>query len=141
MPFLNNSRVLFCNILKEDSFTQKFQIVVELTEDDAADAEAAGLTVKTKEYDSKPQFQVTFKSKYPAPVVDSMTKPYDLRGQEIGRGSIVNVKYSFRDWTSPCKTETGTASDLSAVQLVTLKEAGAGGFEEVAAGSSEAGDY
>ena len=140
MPFLNDAKVLFCNILKEDSFTNKYQIVVELTEDQSADAEAAGLTVKNKEYDSKPQFQVTFKSKYPCAVVDTMTKPYDLRGQEIGRGSTVNVKYSFRSWTSPCKTKTGTASDLSAIQLVSLKEAGAGGFEELTSGD-DAGDY
>ena len=131
MAFLNNAQVVFCNVTKEDSFSGKFQLVVELSEDAAADAEEAGIKVKTKEYEGKTQHLATFKSQYPPAVVDSMAKAYDLKNQEIPRGSIVNVKYTLRDWTSPCKTKRGTATDLSALQLVDLKEASAGGFEDI----------
>lgn len=131
MPFLNKAQVVFCNVTKEDSFSQKFQIVVQVSEDQAADAEEAGIQIKTKEYDGKTQYQATFKSKFPPAIVDSMTKPYDLQNQEIPRGSIVNVKCSFRNWTSPCKTKSGVGQDLSAIQLVELKEAGSSGFEDV----------
>ena len=131
MSMLNNAKVVFSNVTKEDSFSQKFQIVVELTEDAAADAEQGGVQVKTKEYEGKTQYLATFKSKYPPAIVDSMAKAYDLKNQEIPRGSIVNVKHTFRDWVSPCKTKKGIGQDLSALQLVDLKESGSAGFEDV----------
>ena len=141
MPFLNDAQVVFCNITKEDSFSGKYQIVVQMTEDQAADAEEQGIAVKTKEYDGKTQHQATFKSKYPPAIVDGATKPYALNGQELPRGSEVNIKCSFRDWVSPCKTKKGTGQDLSAVQVVTMAEAGAGGFEDVSGFSDEKSDY
>ena len=140
--FLNKAEVVFCNVTKEDSFSGKYQIVVQISEDQAADAEEAGIQVKTKEYDGKTQHQATFKSKFPPAIVDGATKPYNLDGQEITRGSLVNIKGSFRNWTSPCKTKQGVGQDLSAVQIVELKEAGAGGFEDVSGFTADdASDY
>ena len=139
MAFLNKVQVVFSNVLKEDDFSQKYQVVVQMTEDQAADAEEAGITIKTKEYDGKTQYQAVFKSKYIPAIIDGATKPYKL-DSEIPRGSIVNVKCSFRNWTSPCKTKTGTGQDLSAIQLVELKDAGSAGFEDISAFSQDDND-
>tara|TARA_R110000851_G_scaffold167685_1_gene313402 strand:- start:1200 stop:1649 length:450 start_codon:yes stop_codon:yes gene_type:complete len=140
MPFLNKCKVVFCNVTTQDSFSQKYQIVVQMSEDQAADAEEAGIQVKTKEYDNKTQYQATFKSKFAPAIVDGATKPYNLDGQEIPRGSLVNIKCSFRDWVSPCGTKKGTGQDLSAVQVCEMAEAGSSGFEDVSGFSDEAGD-
>jgi hypothetical protein len=136
MSFLNKVQVVFCNVIKIDSFTQKFQVVVQMSEDQAADAEEAGLIIKTKEYDGKTQYQATFKTKFIPAIIDGATKPYKL-DNEIPRGSTINIKYSFRDWISPCGTKKGTGQDLSAIQLVDMKEASAAGFEDISGFSDE----
>lgn len=129
MPVLKNTPVLFSNVTNVDDFSQKYQIVVQLTEDQAADAEAAGIKVKTKEYDGKTQFQVAFKSKFRPRIVgaDGRTD-VDLHGSEIGRGSVVSVQYKLREWTAPGK-KAGTSSDLIAVQILKMEQAGAMEFE------------
>jgi hypothetical protein len=130
MAVLKNVSVLFSNVLNEDDFSNKYQIVVSLTEDQAADAEAANLKVKTKEFDGKTQYQVTFKSKYRPRIVGNVaSQDFDLQGSEIGRGSVISVQYKFRDWVSPSKT-SGTSSDLIAVQVISLKAQGNMEFED-----------
>lgn len=139
MPLLNNVKVLFSNVLNIDDFSKKYQLVVDMTEEQAADAEAAGVRIRNKEYEGKAQFQATFKTQFRPPVVDPAKNPQDLGGAEIGRGSLVNIQYSFRDWVSPDKTKKGTATDLAGVQVLKL-QAGAGGeFEEVAVGDTDDG--
>ena len=130
MAVIKNTQVLFSNVTNVDDFSGKYQIVVSLTEEQAADAEAAGLKVKTKEYDGKTQYQVTFKSKFRPRIVGQVaSKDFDLEGAEIGRGSTVSVQYKFREWTAPGK-KTGTSSDLVAVQILDLKSQGAMEFED-----------
>lgn len=138
MPVLKNTTVLFSNVVNVDDFSQKYQIVVSLTEDQAADAEAAGIKVKTKEYDGKTQYQAVFKSKFrPRVVGRDSSKDYELHGSEIGRGSEVSVQYKLREWTAPGK-KAGTSSDLVAVQILDLKAQGAMEFDDV--GGAEDGD-
>lgn len=135
MAVLKNVSVLFSNVVHEDTFSQKFQIVVSLTEAQAADAEEAGIKVKTKEYDGKTQYQATFKSKFRPRIVGAVaSKDYDLEGSEIGRGSQISVQYKFRDWTSPAK-KAGTSCDLIAVQVLNMKPVGAMEFEDAGDGA------
>jgi hypothetical protein len=129
MAVLKQVKVLFSNVVHEDTFSQKFQIVVSLTEEQAADAEAAGLKVKTKEYDGKTQYQVTFKSKFRPRIVKADGKTdLDLAGSEIGRGSLVSVQFKMREWITPAKKK-GISSDLIAVQVLTMTPQGAMEFE------------
>ena len=140
MAVLKNVSVLFSNVLNEDDFSNKYQIVVSLTEDQAADAEAANLKVKTKEFDGKTQYQVTFKSKYRPRIVGNVaSQDFDLQGSEVGRGSVISVQYKFRDWVSPSKT-SGTSSDLIAVQIINLKAQGNMEFEDEDAFGDETQD-
>ena len=140
MAVLKNVNVLFSNVVHEDSFSQKFQIVVALTEAQAADAETAGIKVKTKEYDGKTQYQATFKSKFRPRIVKADGKTdLDLEGAEIGRGSQVSIQYKFREWTSPTK-KAGTSSDLIAVQVLKMTPQGAMEFEDVG-GSSDTTEF
>lgn len=130
MAVLKEVKVLFSNVLNVDDFSQKYQIVVSLTEEQAADAEAAGIKVKTKEYDGKTQYQATFKSKFRPRIVGAIaSKDFDLEGSEIGRGSLVSVQYKFREWITPAK-KSGTSSDLIAVQVLNLTPQGAMEFED-----------
>ncbi len=120
MALLSKVEVLFSNVLAEDDFSSKYQIVVKLTEEQAADAEDAGLNVKTKEYNGATQFQATFKTKFKPRIVGNIaTKDLDLEGSEIGRGSRVNVQYKFRDWKGP-SGNTGKGQDLIACQVLEL---------------------
>lgn len=131
MAVLKDVSVLFSNVLHVDDFSQKYQIVVKLTEEQAADAEAAGIKVKTKEFDGETQYQATFKSKFRPRIVGNVaSKDFDLEGSEIGRGSTISVQYKFRNWTSPTK-QSGTSADLVAVQILELKAQGAMEFEDV----------
>jgi hypothetical protein len=140
MPVLKNTPVLFSNVTNVDDFSQKYQIVVQLTEDQAADAEAAGIKVKTREYDGKTQFQATFKSKFRPRIVGKDGKTdLDLHGSEIGRGSTVSVQYKLREWTAPGKKQ-GTSCDLIAVQVLEMVAQGAMEFEAAGDDSSEFGD-
>lgn len=130
MAVLKNVSVLFSNVVNVDDFNQKFQVVVSMTEEQAADAEAAGIKVKTKEYDGKTQYQATFKSKFRPRIVGPIaSKDYDLEGAEMGRGSYVSIQYKFREWKSPSK-QTGTSSDLVAVQVLDLKPQGSMEFDD-----------
>lgn len=142
MAVLKNVSVLFSNVLHVDDFSQRYQIVVQLTEEQAADAEAAGIKVKTKEYEGKTQHQATFKSKFRPRVVGQVaSKDYDLEGSEIGRGSTVSVQYKLREWVSPAK-QKGISSDLVAVQIIDLKSQGAMEFEDADEfGAEEESDY
>lgn len=136
MAVLKQVKVLFSNVVNVDDFSSKYQIVVSLTEEQAADAEAAGLKVKTKEYDGKTQYQVTFKSKFRPRIVAADGKTdLDLAGSEIGRGSLVSVQYKFREWVTPAKKK-GTSSDLIAVQVLQMTPQGSMEFEA----SGDAGD-
>jgi hypothetical protein len=129
MAVLKQVKVLFSNVVNVDDFSQKFQIVVSLTEAQAADAESAGLKVKTKEYDGKTQYQVTFKSKFRPRIVKADGKTdLDLAGSEIGRGSLVSVQFKMREWITPAKKQ-GVSSDLIAVQVLTMTPQGAMEFE------------
>lgn len=140
MAVLKNVAVLFSNVVNVDDFSQKYQMVVSLSEEQAADAEEAGIKVKTKEYDGKTQYQAVFKSKFRPRIVGAVPSvDYDLQGSEVGRGSIVSVQYKFRDWISPSK-QAGTSADLIAVQLLNLKAQGAMEFDEVDEFGSEDGD-
>lgn len=131
MAVLQKVQVLFSNVLNVDDFSDKYQIVASLTEEQAADAEEAGLKVKTKEHDGATQYQVTFKSKYRPRVVGAVaSKDYDLEGSEIGRKSTVNVQYKFREWKAP-GGKTGTSADLVAIQILDLNAPGAMEFDDV----------
>lgn len=139
MAVLKQVKVLFSNVVNVDDFSAKYQIVVSLTEEQAADAESAGLKVKTKEYDGKTQYQVTFKSKFRPRIVAADGKTdLDLAGSEIGRGSLVSVQYKFREWTAPGK-KAGTSSDLIAVQVLQMTPQGAMEFE--ASGSTDDSEF
>lgn len=142
MAVLKNVSVLFSNVLNVDDFSQRYQIVVQMTEEQAADAEAAGIKVKTKEYEGKTQYQATFKSKFRPRVVGPVaSKDLDLEGSEIGRTSQVSVQYKIREWTNP-KKEKGTSTDLVAVQVLDLQAPGAMEFEDVDEfGSSDPSEY
>lgn len=130
MAVLKNVAVLFSNVVNVDDFSQKYQVVVSLTEEQAADAEEAGIKVKTKEYEGKTQYQGVFKSKFRPRIVGNVaSKDFDLEGAEIGRGSIISVQYKLRDWVSPSK-QKGTSSDLVAIQILDLKTQGAMEFED-----------
>lgn len=130
MAVLSKVDVLFSNVLAEDDFSGKYQIVVKLSEEQAADAEEAGLNVKTKEYNGESQFQATFKTKFKPRIVGAVAnKDLDLEGSEIGRGSKVNVQYKFREWTAP-GGKTGTGQDLIALQVLELNAPNAMEFED-----------
>jgi hypothetical protein len=123
MALLKGVKVLFSNVVNVDDFNGKYSIVVGLTEEQAADAEAAGINVKIKEHDGKTQYQVQFKSKFrPRIVAPDGKSEYNLEGAELGRDSQVNVQYKFREYTTPTK-QTGTAQDLVAVQVKKIEAA------------------
>ena len=128
MALLNQVEVLFSNVLSVDDFSDKYQVVVKLTEEQSADAEDAGLNVKTKEYNGATQFQATFKTKYKPRIVGNVANK-DLEGSEIGRGSKVNVQYKFREWTAP-GGKTGTGQDLIACQVLSLSAPNQMEFED-----------
>lgn len=133
---LEKVKVLFSNVTSIDDFSKKYQVVVSLTEDQSADAEANGITIKQKEYKGEAQFQATFKTKYKPEIkaIDGKTN-VDLNGGEIGRGSLINVGVSFRPWENPTKDDegkpltTGTAQDLAGIQIL-LQENGATSFTD-----------
>lgn len=130
MPVLKNTKVLFSNVLNVDDFSGKYQVVVEVDENQAADAEAAGLIVKTKEYDGKTQFSLQFKSKFRPRIVERDGKTDATLEGEIGRGSQVNIQYKFRDWVGRTGGNKGVAQDLNAIQVMDLKGNGASEFED-----------
>ena len=79
MALLKNVKVLFSNVVNIDDFSGKYQTVVNLTEEQAADAEEAGVVVKTGDYQGAPQFKATFKTKYKPRVVGANPqKDYDF---------------------------------------------------------------
>ncbi len=132
-------KVLFSNVVVEDSYSGKFQITVDLTEAQAADAEAVGVAVKTGEYEGKTQFKAVFKSKFSIPIkgLDGQSD-VDLQGSEIGRGSIVSVQYGFREWTHG--NDSGKAQDLQMIQILDLKSPAASGFGDESAFTPGLGD-
>lgn len=141
MALLKDVTVLFSNVLNKDDFTQKYQIVVEVNEEQAADAEAAGLKIKEREYDGKTQKSIAFKTKFKPRIVGKVaSQDYDLEGSELGRGSSINVQYKERKWQSPTK-QTGTSYDLVAVQVVDRQAVSASEFDDVNEfGSEDDGD-
>ena len=142
MALLNQVEVLFSNVLSVDDFSDKYQLVVKLTEEQATDAEEAGLNVKTKEYNGSTQFQATFKTKFKPRIVGNLaSKDLDLEGSEIGRGSKVNVQYKFRDWKGP-SGNTGTGQDLIAAQVIDLASPNQMEFADAGEfGGAEGDDY
>jgi len=130
MSVLKNVKVLFSNVTNKDDFSDKYQIVVKMSEEQAADAEEVGIVVKTKEYQGETQFQATFKTKYKPRVVGPIaSKDYDLEGGEIGRNSEISVQYKHRDWKAP-GGKTGIAQDLVAVQILDLQAPNKMEFED-----------
>jgi len=142
MPLLNKVEVLFSNVLAEDDFSSKYQLVVKLTEEGAADAEEAGLNVKIKEYNGATQWQATFKTKFKPRIVGNVAnKDLDLEGSEIGRGSKVNVQFKMREWKGP-SGNTGIGQDLIAVQVLELNSPNQMEFEDANEfGGAEGDDY
>ena len=138
MARLDKVRVLFSDVSTIDDFSGKYQIVVQLTEEAAADAEASGLKVKVKEHDGKTQHQITFKSKFRPRIVGlSGQKDLDLGGGEIGRGSIVNIQHKARNYTTPAG-QSGVAHDLIAVQVLDMEAPNASEFgDETGFGETE----
>lgn len=121
MPVLRKGKVVFCNVLKEDDYNDKFNITVEISGDQVADAEAAELKVKTKEYDGKTQHLVQFSTKFAVEVLGADGTTVLKLDQEPGRGSLVNIQYSFRDWQSrKNKNDSGVAQDLGKIQVLKL---------------------
>lgn len=134
---LKNVEVLFSNVLSQDDFTQKYQIVVKLTEEQAADAEAVGIKIREREHDGKTQHQAVFKSRYKPRIVGHIaSEDLDLEGSELGRGSLINVQYKFREWTNPQK-QTGTAQDLQQIQVIDRAAVSDNAFEDVEAFGEE----
>ena len=130
MAVLKDVTVLFSNVVNVDDFSGKYQMTASLTEEQAADAEAAGITLKTKEYDGKAQYQAVFKTKFKPRIVglDGQTD-VDMNGSEIGRGSVISIQYSFRDWKGPAGN-TGTAQDLNMVQVKAMQAPNSSQFED-----------
>jgi hypothetical protein len=127
---LNRVTSVFSNVSTRDSFNDKYSLVVQLTEEQAADAEDAGLAVKTKEYQGNTQYQVSFRSKFKPEIRSPSGKDIiDLDGREIDRGAMVSVQYNFRDWTGPTGN-TGTSQDLDKIQLISDTSSSAAGFED-----------
>lgn len=128
---LDGVHILFSNINKVDDLSGKYQVTVTMDEATAADAEAAGIPVKTKEYDGATQFQAVFKSKFRPEVIaaDGQTK-VEMNGGELGRGSKINIQYSERDWNAAGKS--GTARDLNKIQVVEMRS-NASEFDDVTA--------
>ena len=143
MPLLNNGKVIFCDISNKDSFSDKYQIVVGITEEQAADAEDAGLSVKTKEFDGKMQWQVGFKTKFKIlhniRAKDGQTI-VDLEGGELARGSVVNVAYSMRNWVNPQTKAGGVSQDLTGVQILEQATGGMNEFGDASEFSAAGGD-
>ena len=131
---LNNVNVLFCNVLNEDDFSNKYQVVVQLTEEQAADAEEQGIKLKTKEYDGKTQYQAVFKSQFRPRVVGQNPKvAYDMEGNELGRGSLVNVQFSFRQWKNEKTKQSGVSQDLVGIQVLKGEDIGSSEFDDLSA--------
>jgi hypothetical protein len=138
---LRNASIVFCNLVNIDTFNNKYGVTVEIDEEQAADAEADGLNVKIKEYEGTSQYQVQFKTKFSPEIKQADGKtPFDMRGEELGRGTKVNVQYSFRPWTSPDKKSSGIASDLNKIQVIALNGGGASEFGDESLGEMEDGD-
>lgn len=140
MSVLRNVSSLFCNISTKDDFSGKYQIVVNLTEEQATDAEAAGLKIKTKEYEGKSQFQITFKSKFRPRLLgpDGKTE-VDLDGSELSRGSEVNVQYKFRDYKD-LQGKAGVAADLQMLQVMNFTAEGGSEFDDLSEAVGALGD-
>lgn len=96
--------VLFSNITIKPTFngkpTDKYELTVTLTEEQAADAEGNGGEVNKSEYQGQAQYKMKFKTKFKLDkklVVDRYKNPYiDNEGnlKEIPRGSLVCVHYN-----------------------------------------------
>ncbi len=127
--------VLFSNITEFPEFNgkkgDKYEITITLTAEQAADAEANGLSVTKGEYNGNEQFKAKFKTKYmpsPKACVDRYAKPFvdsDNQLREIPRGSTVDVVYTTKPYSMMGKS--GITNYLVALQVV--EENGAFSFE------------
>ena len=140
MAVLKDVAVLFSNVTNVDDFCGKYQTVVQLTEEQAADAEQVGLKLKTKEYDGETQYQATFRTKFKPRILgaDGQTD-LNLNGGEMGRGSLVSIQYSFRDWKHNGKS--GTSQDLNMIQIKDMKAANSSQFESESLGSVATSEF
>lgn len=144
MALLKNVSSVFCHISSLDSYSGKYQIVVSMTEEQAADAEEAGLNVKVKEFDGQTQFQATFKTKFK--VLDKIkgrdgVTIVDLEGAELPRGAKVNVQYGFRNWENSQNKTKGVSQDLLGIQVLELGSIQKNEFEDMdSAGGDTEGD-
>lgn len=143
MSILQNASVIFCHLNKVDDYSQKYQLVVGITEEQSADAEEAGLKVKVKEFDGKTQFQVTLKTKFK--ILHNIrgidgTTVLDLDGAELARGSLVNVQYDLRPYEM--NGTSGMSQHLTGIQVLKAVDGGKNEFGDVsgAAGGDVEGD-
>lgn len=142
MAVLKDVAVLFSNVSAVDNYSGKYQLVVKLTEEQAADAESAGLTLKTKEYDGQTQYQAGFRTKFKPRILGKDGKTdLDLNAGEIGRNSLVSIQYSFRDWTGPGGNTSGTSQDLQMVQVKDMKAPNASQFEDESLGDDSGTEF
>ena len=140
MSVIKDVQVLFSNVVNVDDLSQKYQVVVNLNEEQAADVEELGLAVKTKEYDGKVQYRCTFKSKYKPRVVgpDGQTD-LDLGPSEVARHSLVSVQYNLRPWAHLGKT--GTSQDLQMIQVKKMEAGNSSQFEDESTFGETNSDY
>lgn len=118
--------VLFSNVITKPSFkgkqSDKFELTITLTPEEALDAENNGLSISRSEYQGNEQVKAKLKSKYQLPkskFVDRYKNPFiDESGnlREIPRGSRVNVYYNTQEYDMP--NGTVVANYLEAIQVI-----------------------
>lgn len=117
---------LFSNIVTQPSYggtpTGKYELTITLSPEQAADAEANGLSITRSDYNGTEQVKAKFKTKYkPATntVVDRKAKPFvDSEGnlREIPRGSQVAVFFQSKPYTMMGKA--GVTNYLQGIQVI-----------------------
>ena len=120
--------VLFSNVVSFPTFngtpTDKYEVTIQLNEEQRADGEVQGLTIKTKMYQEQEQCLAKLKTKFKLKAshfVDRDKQPFiDDTGsiREIPRGSEVVVFYTQRTVKTPSGTMV-TTNDLQGIQVVT----------------------
>lgn len=113
--------------------TGKYELTITLTEEQAADAEANGLSIQRSEYNGQSQVKAKLKTKFPlnssnfvgkVATRDANGKPTswhpftdDLNAtREIPRGSTVSVVYTTKPYEMMGKS--GVSNYLLAVQVI-----------------------
>jgi hypothetical protein len=118
--------VLFSNVVNQPVFngqaTGKYELIITLDPEQAADAETNGLTLTKSEYNGEEQVKAKLKTKFPLKgqaFVDRYKNAFvDGEGQcrEIPRGSKVAVAYSTKPYTMLGKS--GVSNYLHGIQVI-----------------------